>query len=418
MLAGKGFEITAMSISLLVVLGSYLLICRRDRSWVTWASSIFLFVCAAEYIFPFALFLTSGPAGSHYAYGYCYFTYALSSLTLAVVYVNVKSRPFVPSSMRPAPEIGMLPWGLLAIGILLYLPIIIKFRADLLHPRDIYTETRTGYGPLYFLSSTFADLSLVAYLFKRRKNIVGSVIFYAACGALMYLHGSKGQLLAPVEIAVLYVVYVKHKRISFWGAVLATLLFVSIAMAAFAATANLSDVSEILEHMENYSDYTRNAMMVIDDPESRRYIGQLTLEAELYARVPRALMPDKPKDFGMFKLARIYFPGSYRSDEGTPDFNIGMQYADFGPFAFLYICACSALSGWVLRIVVDFLNVMPHPSIFLLLLLYANLSVYSVASGFPLPETLAIGAAIALAIKFRVLPAQFPRFQWFRQKPS
>ncbi len=78
----------------------------------------------------------------------------------------------------------------------------------------------------------------------------------------------------------------------------------------FAATMALGEGPvEALEAVSQYSDYTRNAMLVIDSHFPLQY-GRLTVESQTFSRIPRFLMPSKPKNFGAFYLVDQFFPTS------------------------------------------------------------------------------------------------------------
>jgi hypothetical protein len=201
-------------------------------------------------------------------------------------------------------------------------------------------------------------------------------------------------------------VYVNHKRIS---ARLATLILAAVSVfgvASFAAYGSFQSIVGVLQYMTQYSDYTRNAMIVIDDPQGRTYYGRLTLETMLYPHIPRALMSDKPKDFGVLQLAKVYFPANYRAEEGSPAFGIGEQYSDFGVFAILILCATSAATAWLTSSVIAFLRTNRHPSVFMLLLFLSGLSFIPAGTGYWLPETMILALGLAFLLRYDLLPAR------------
>lgn len=408
MLTDWTFEVVVMGLSLICVLCAYLLIYRRDGSWINWATPSYIFALSANYVFPFAVLFISGATGSKYSYAYCYTTYAVSALAGAAGYLSVKPTLVPPRTLRPLPDVGLLPWLLLIAAVLLYMPVIIEFRDSLLHPRDIYVQTRTGYGLYFFGSSALANVAFVTYLFKKHKSFSGALVFYVSCITLVFLHGSKGQLLTLAYIRVLYWVYVQSKKVRLIKAFISVALLAGVGMASFAIFADFSDTVELLTFMRDYSDYTRNAMLVIDDSSATIYSGQLVLESEIYSRVPRLIMPDKPKDFGIYKLARIYYPASFRADAGSPDFGIGLQYADFGPFAILYICFWSALTGWLVATLVRSLRRQPRPATFVIFLFFSGIVILPIGSGYLLPETLLLAWSVSLALRFRLMPKKTP----------
>lgn len=401
MLTGKSFEATVMLISLLVSCASYLLIVWKDRSWINWATPAFFFNLGGRYVFQFASLALGGSNGSHYAYAFCYTTYALSFLVGAVVYVFVRPLKIKPS--RAAQEMGLLPWVLLLFSVLLYLPILIEFRAYLAQPRRIYELTRTGYGIWTFGSSTFSNLAFITYLFEKRKTTYETIAFCSILVPLTYWHGSKGLLLSGFIMWILYRVYVERKSIRAFAAAALLGTAMTVVLGSFALFANSADLAELFESVTSFADYVRNAMQVIDDDQGRRYYGRLTIESALYPLVPRALMPDKPKDFGPFALAKIYSPANYRNDEGDSAFDIGYDYADFGPFSIIYICLTAAFMSWMTSSMVLHLRRAPTPGAFIVFLYFAGFNIIPITAPFFLPEMMLVGGAISLGLRFRAI---------------
>jgi oligosaccharide repeat unit polymerase len=403
------YRALVMIVSVLITLFSYWLICRKEGSWINWATPSFVFIVAAEYVFQFAyLFLFSGE-GSEYAYTYCYATYAATNLAGAVVFCFVKPIDLSAIKLRARSDSGQVAWLLLFLGFLLYAPILIEFRQYLLQPREIYSHTRIGYGLTYFGSTTLADMAICLYLFRQRKRAFFAIFFYFLCFLLIYLHGSKGQLFTPLFMMLLFRVYVNRRKISARMAVLILTAVSVFGVVSFAAYGSFQNVAEILEYMTQYSDYTRNAMMVIDDPQGRTYYGRLALESLIYPHIPRAVISDKPKDFGPLKLAKVYFPASYREEAGLPAFGIGEQYSDFGAFAILILCIESAATAWLASSMIAFLRTNRHPSVFMLVLFLANMPFIPAGTGYWLPETMVLALGIAFLLRFNWLPSNLVR---------
>jgi hypothetical protein len=398
-----------MIISLLITLFSYWLICRKEGSWINWATPNFVFVVAAEYVFQFAYLLLFSGAGSEFAYTYCYATYAAISLVGAVVFCFVKPIDLGAIKLRTRGDSGLVAWFLLGLAFLLYAPILVEFRQYVLEPRLIYTHTRVGYGLSYFGSTMLGDLSLCLYLFRHRKRFLFTVSFYLLYFVLIYLHGSKGQLFTPLFMMLLFRVYVNRKRVSARLAVLILAAVSVFGVVSFAAYGTFQNVAEILQYMTQYSDYTRNAMIVIDDPQGRTYYGRLALESLLYPHIPRAVMSDKPKDFGPLQLAKVYFPASYRSEAGAPAFGIGEQYADFRGFTILILAITSAATAWLASSAIAFLRINRHPSVFILVLFLSNLTFIPAGTGYWLPETIVLALGIAFLLRFDWLPSSLVR---------
>jgi len=404
LLTGKTFEATAMLLSFLVLGASYLLIAWKDRSWINWATPFFFLAVGARYIFPFLyLYLIRSPGGSHYAYFFCYTTYALSFLTGALVYTFVKPFKIRHLSSNSTHGVGIFPWLLLFLGFLLYLPVLVEFRAYLATPRKIYELTRTGYGIWFFGSTFFATLGFVTYLFQKGKSLIGVLTFCVLCGALTYWHGSKGQILNYVLIWMLYRVYVDRKSIRALTALAVLLGTGALVIGSFALFSNTGDMIALVDSVTGYADSVRNAMEVIDDQQGKRYYGQLAIEDEVYSRIPRAIMPGKPMAYGSFRLARTYSPASYRNNEGTSAFDIGVRYADFGPFSMILLCLSSGGIAWLLSSLVFHLRRQPTSGTFLIFIFLAGVNVIPISGVFFLPEMILLASALSFALRFRLI---------------
>jgi len=221
------------------------------------------------------------------------------------------------------------------------------------------------------------------------------------CAALIFLHGAKGEVIVFIETVVLYWVYILRRTISFASAIVSIAAVGLAGAISFAVFGGITDVGELAVSMSAYSDYTRNAMMVIDDPKGKFYWGRLTIEDEVYSRIPRIVMPNKPKDFGGFKLASIYYSGWFQGDTGSPSFGIGEQYADFGVFAVILISLWSALSGWVVALLIHSLKMRPEPGRFLVLLFFSGVGIIPLGDGYLLPETIVLGAMLTFVYRHR-----------------
>jgi hypothetical protein len=398
----KVFDAAVMLVSFAAVVAAYLLVVWKDRSWINWATPNFILSIGAKYVFQaFFLYLSRDPGGSCYAYAYCYATYALSFLIGSLIYAFVK--PIKLRDTGPAQDFRYLPWILLLIGFLLYLPVLIEFRQYLADPRRIYELTRTGYGLPFYGSTTFVSMAFVVFLFRKEKSTWSSAVFFLLCMLLAYWHGSKGQIITYALIWMLHRVYVRKVPIRVLAASAMAASIAVLLIASFALFSNAGDIADTLTAVSGYADYVRNAMLVIDDPRGKTYYGRLMLENEFYSRVPRMVLPDKPKDFGPFLMAKIYNPASYRLDEGTGDFGLGVTYADFGPFAILATCAYSAFAAFLVSTLARHLRRGAGPGGFIAFLYLAGVSVIPISGPFYLPESILLGVAVTWLARLRWL---------------
>ena len=387
--------------SLLIFVLAYFLIVRKDGSWVNWATPFFVIQLGSRYVLPL-VYMQLGylPSGSDFAYFYCYATYAFSFLSGALAYSFLKPLRLRTARVEIADSrLLNASWGLFGVSVLLYAPVLIEFRAYLNDPRRIYEMTRSGYGVYFFSSTLFATLGFITFLFCRRKSIVNSIVFYASIAIFTYWHGSKGQLLNYLLIWLLYRVYVLRRRIRAVLAMAIAGIIVTAVVTMFALFSNIADLAELADQLTGYADTVRNAMTVIDDPRQDYYYGMLTFETEVYSRVPRVLMPNKPKDYGPFRIAKKYAPAAHRSDAGDPNYDIGVTYADFGLFTIALLCIEWALTGWITVSLTEDQKHAPSIGRFLLLAFFSGVNVIPLSGVFWFPETLLLSLLLTAILR-------------------
>jgi hypothetical protein len=259
--------------------------------------------------------------------------------------------------------------------------------------------TRSGYGVYFFTSTFFANIGFVAFLFQKRKNPWTSLLYLGIIAIFTYWHGSKGQLISYLLIWMLYRVYVLRQRFRALLAIGITAAAGCLLVGFFALFSSVWDLAQLANSLTGYADTVRNAIVVIDDPRQDFYYGRLTLETEFYARIPRVVMPNKPKDYGAFYISKKYSPAAHRSDQGDPAYDIGVPYADFGPYTILLMSICAAGMGWLTScMVADQLN-SPSPGRFMVLSFLSGVSVIPISGVWLLPETILIGALCSLALR-------------------
>lgn len=391
--------------SLAISLFAYIVIAWKDRSWITWLTPSFVLSMGSHYVFPLIYLLLSGIGNeSLYAFAYCYATFAATALATAAAYILMKPIRFrAKQHASPARNARSVAWGMLLAAYILYLPVLLEFRAYLADPRRIYELTRTGYG-LYFYTSTFlAILGTVAYFFVTDRHALESALYAFAVGALVFWHGSKGEIIGFAFAWMLYLVYIQRKKIRVVSSLALGLLAGSLLITLFALFSSTSGLIGTFVDLADYADTVRNAMIVIDDPHATFHYGRLLLENEGYNRIPRAFMSNKPTDFGTFYLAKRYFPAAYRNNEGAPAFDIGATYADFGPFTLPLLSLAAALMAWLARSLTAELRERLRPGVFVVLLFVSGVSIIPIGGVFLLPETIVIAWLFSFALRFQLL---------------
>ena len=390
-----GLANTTLVLSLTVALGTYVFISHREGSYLNILTPSLVINIPAYYLFPIAYNSFFGMEASTYSHIYVYTTLAIENVIFAYAYTRPRTQPIRLPSAYGYNHFGSMAFASLGLACLLFLPLLIEFKEYIFDPRRIYEESRTGFGSSYYTSSVCAYLAVILILFSRQSNFRKAVVMVVS-GIVLSLHGSKGQVLGVLLLPLLFQTYVRHKKVKLMRALLICLGFGVLLAGMFAATVSLGGPLEALEWVSGYSDYMRNAMLVIDSHMPVQY-GRLTWESNVVSLVPRAVMPDKPKNFGAFFLDEEFFPGSLEENKGVPAFGIGVQYADFGFLAIVYLGLFAALRGWLARVWVRRLAHTRHPADFLMVAFLADISVFQIGTGWLLPETLLIAIFLRFA---------------------
>jgi hypothetical protein len=387
------------------VTGTYIYVSVRERSYLNVMTPTFAFLVPSSYLLESYHLWLYGPSGSAFAYALLYGCYTVTFVMLALGYLKTR----VPALRLPftAPvNTGntLAPYLVLAAAVVLYSPVLIEFRDDLANPRQIYEQTRSGYGVFFFLSTTLCYVALVLFLFKPRYGRVELILFTAMCLVLLWLHGSKGQLLVVVFILALHWVYVRGRNMSLARFALFGAGMVSFGIGLFliinpSMLVNNDDVQGIAA----YSDYTRNSLLLIDSDVGPLY-GRLSLEQQIYTRLPRPLFPDKPNDFGAIYLAEHFFPDAFQRGAGAPAFIFGIELADFGVLALPLLLFESILGGMLLKLFMNSLRRRPGPGNFLMMLFASGVTVIPLAGAFLLPEMLLLAIVANVLHGMRLSP--------------
>jgi hypothetical protein len=368
-------------ISLAFVVMAYIFVSRREGSWVNILTPFLLFSVPGWYVLELVYGSFFGYEGSVYAYFYCYLTYALGVAATVGGYIVMPAKPLGIFVKVPRIRIPGAPFLLLGFAVLLYAQVLIQFPSLLVSPRQIYELTRSGFGLQFFLSAFAVYLGFILLLFSPRKNKVLVFIFTLVSLLVLYLHGSKGQLLNFFLVALYFFVFVAGKRFDFKRVVGLAMGAICLISSLFYITSYGSAVSDFVLDMAGYAEYTRNAAMIIDDQTLAPQMGRLAAESKLYIMVPRALFPDKPKDYGGFWLVKRYYPDKFELEAGAPDLGIGFLYADFGEFAIVYYCIAAVLAGASMKVLITRLRRRPDAGTFMLLLVFLDVGLIPTGAG-------------------------------------
>jgi hypothetical protein len=283
------------------------------------------------------------------------------------------------------------------VSYLLFSPVIKEYGFIIFKdPRSVYTQTRTGYGIYYFLSNFFATIAVVLILFKSKAKNIEYLIVISIYILLGYLHGTKSIMFTLIIVIILFRRYLLNIKLDMSKFVLLMGFTSGIGLAVFYFTINY-EIQSFGRTLATYSDYNRNAMLLIKRDLPLQY-GQNMLETNFYARIPRALMPTKPKDFGIFGLAKYFHQEWFEADTGAPSYGIGNQYIDFGFFSIFYIAFWGWLTGRWMKICVNRLKYNKSVSTFIILLFLAGIDFLHIGAGYLLVEHILLAVMIRYII--------------------
>jgi oligosaccharide repeat unit polymerase len=376
--------------SLAVTLFAYVKVSRMEGSYINVLVPSLIAAVPACYFFPWIYIHVFGTGASQYAFLYVYATLAVENVAFVYGYSRARAKVVRLPFHFSYQNFGRLAWICLGLAVLIYVPLLLQFREFLLDPREIYKHTRTGFGPQFYVSSILAYLAVILVLFAKRSWLTKAVVIVVAMWLLL-LHGSKGHVLSLVLLLILFHVYGAGRKVGPGRAFVACSAIALVVVLLFAGTMSLGEgPREMLEAISGYSDYMQNAMLVIDQHFPLQY-GRLTIEANTLALVPRGLMPNKPKDLGGLYLDEVFYPDQLDADAGAPGFGMGMQYADFGVLAIVYLAFFGLIRGWLARVFVNRLKLSHHPSDFFMVAFLADVGVFPVGGiGWFLPGALLV----------------------------
>jgi len=369
---------------LAVVVLTYVLFSMRVGNFINVLTPFLLFEIPAHYVLELVYIALFGRSGSDYAYFYCYATYTLGIVATAAGYLGMTARPVSLVLAAPTLRVRGLPVFFLLVGAALYAPVLLAYPNLLTSPREIYSLTRTGFGIYFFLSSFAVYVGYILFLFSGARRRSAHMTYFVAACVILYMHGSKGQVLQLFLIALFYYTFVGLKSFGIRKMALIGPAAAIGIVGLFYLTSPVDSALDMVSSIAEYSDYTRNSILVIDDPNLNLQHGQLTVGEMIYSLVPRVLFPDKPSDFGSLWLAEQYFPRRFAENTGAPAFGIGVPYADFGDFAIAYWMLAGLLSGITMRLLTSKLQFAPDAGTFALLLVFLNVQLIPAGAAIPL----------------------------------
>lgn len=329
-----------------------------------------------------------------YSLSFCAYAAFIAGLML------IEHRP-PPVRRITLPNYLFVAWILLIAAWAVYVPILIEFREFLTDPRQIYEQTRVGYGFSTYGSALLTFCAYIVYLMSSKK---GGIAFYAALLLLITLKGAKGHFFVLIGIFVIAKVHLEGFRYSVTRSAVYSMLAAVATLYLFAFTYR-GEISNIFVTIAGYSDYNRNAALVVEDGTLGGYGGQITAESLWIPKVPRAFWPEKPLVFEEFRLAAQYYPEWFALQTGSPSFGFGIYLADFGWFSFPIVALVYLVSGYILGVALGGMSRAPNVFNFLLSCYLAGNNLLLLGNGMYLIEHAIIGGMLLFILNLVSSPA-------------
>lgn len=391
-----------MAVNLLasaLMLLAYAVACKHTGSYINIFTPYFAIIFPSRFVLDLIYFSLTGQEGQLTTYIAVYATTILEFTGIIIGFILTKNNIILKSILgrTPTPTFGKAVLTLI-FAVLIFFPTIIEYKDYLLSPRNIYTQTRTGSGASFFISITLSYISFILFLLSHKKPLIPSITYISILATSLLLHGNKAPIIVLLFIYLTYSTTIKGKVFTFASSLRYGLITTGFILALFSATLSENMKENLLLGIASYSDYNRNYALVIDSPPPLQ-LGKLTFEGTFISLIPRAIFPEKPKNFGTFFLAERYYPEWFYLDTGSPAFGFGVTYADFGKLTFFYIFLTSTAIGALLRIFYNRARTQSNAGDFIMVLFLAGTPILELGSGYHIIPHIVIAFLLNLFIK-------------------
>lgn len=205
----------------------------------------------------------------------------------------------------------------------------------LTNSRAAYLGLRSGSGQWWVLYQICIVILFIISLFEYNKNnsfLRLIILVFIFCG-LMYFTGSKSAVLIIPIIAAIYSHFYIHPIRIFKLMTLASLSIIGFAI-LLSEGGGVDWLGGVLPYFADYMAVTALNIELID--ERGHEMGYATISS-LWYWVPRALIPDKPYEWGTAFLNGLLFPGM--AEQGhTPGVLLWITYyIDFGVVGLIFL---------------------------------------------------------------------------------
>jgi len=219
----------------------------------------------------------------------------------------------------------------------------------IINPRELYTNTRLGYGHIYFLLGCIIRiLMIVSFIYGSLFDKIISLILTLF---ITYVMGSKWIFLSSVVILLFVYVFKKKINVSIKNILIISFMIIPVLLVTFYIFTPFarSSGNDLITFMIHYfSEPVRNFAVELNYLKDN-YNGVLTFQNNFYALLPRFIFLDKPELFGSFVIAYTFYPEWTLSFTGAPSFGLfGTIFADLGYLSLIFISITSLINGFLI----------------------------------------------------------------------
>jgi oligosaccharide repeat unit polymerase len=264
----------------------------------------------------------------------------------------------------------------------------------LTNSRTAYQFYRSGAGPFFSAYEWCLSFTLLYVLWSRRPRLIGTVASVFCFALLMFFSGSKGFVLLTLIIGVSYY----HFLVRRIPTVVLCTLFPVLAIGALGLQLLQGTSGDLLGTVLYFRDYFAFSSEFLGRFGEFRHTYGATTFSELWAIVPRALVPSKPYVYGVIRILDVLSPGFAEEGHTAGILPWTSAYLDFGV---LGVFLMGFLTGLLRR--VAFEHFLTHRTSFFAFSLMVHFSLREIWLFLPLPLVFALAMLQAIFLRLVLL---------------
>ena len=268
----------------------------------------------------------------------------------------------------------------------------------LTNSRTAYQFYRSGAGPFFSAYEWCLSFALLYVLWSRRPRMIGTMAIVFCFAILMFLSGSKGFVLLTLIIGVGYYHFLVRRIPT---AALVT-LFPVLAIGALGLQLLQGTSGDLLGTVLYFRDYFAFSSEFLARFGEFQHTYGATSFSELWAIVPRAIVPSKPYVYGVIRILDVLSPGFAEEGHTAGILPWTSAYLDLGV---LGVFVVGFLTGLLRR--VAFEHFLAHRSSFFAFSLMVHFSLREIWLFLPLPLVFGLAVLQATFLRLVVIRAPF-----------